>query len=271
MRCVGSLTEVSRLSELLRGPARKFNGGRICGLQSDADQAEGKYQTGTDCAVRRVNEGKAPLNSHLPRMRRIWRSICLLFLRFERRRAEDMMGRYFMNITLCVLTFLLLAPGAPGNPSRAQSCNPAVVNYIVRDEGGKVLSAAELKSVYEQLPKSIGDARMDIGEVSFADDGKSFYWPESVDWEKGKKAPSLQFANAETCTMRLTEATLTYNNKRMRLIFNIDIARKQPDRRPVIDSAPFQEGIFELDLSGWSHDVDKVIPAERWKKVKGKV
>ena len=74
-----------------------------------------------------------------------------------------------MNITLGVLTFLLLAPCATGNPSRAQSCNPAVVNYIVRDEGGKGLSESELKSVYEQLPKSIGDARIDVGEVSFAE------------------------------------------------------------------------------------------------------
>jgi len=175
-----------------------------------------------------------------------------------------------MNITLFVLTSLVLATSAPDNPSRAQSCNPAVVNYIVRDEGGKVLSEAELKSVYEQLPKSIGDAHTDVGKVSFEDDGKTFYWPESVDWEKGKKVPSLQFANAETCTMHLTEATLTYHNKRMRMIFNIDIARKQPDRRPVVDSLPFQEGAFELDLSGWSHDENKVIPAERWKKVKGK-
>jgi hypothetical protein len=57
----------------------------------------------------------------------------------------------------------------------------------------------------------------------------------------------------------------------MRLIFNIDIARTQPDRRPVIDSPPFQEGIFELDLSGWPRSENKMIPAERWKKVKGKV
>ena len=176
----------------------------------------------------------------------------------------------FMNISLLILTLLVLATCAPGNLSNAQSCNPAVVNYIVRDEGGKVLSEAELKSVYEQLPKSIGDARTDVGEVSLYDDGKSFYWPESVDWKKGTKVPSLQFANAETCTIHLTEATLTYHNKRMRMIFNIDIARKQPDRRPVIVSPPFQEGAFELDLSGWSHYEDKVIPAERWKKVKGK-
>src|SRR5215510_13769512 len=97
------------------------------------------------------------------------------------------MVRYFMNRTFGVLTFLLLASYAPGHASLAQSCNPAVVNYIVRDERGKVLSVAELKSINDQLPKSIGDARIDVGEVSFADDGKSFYWPESVDWEKGKK------------------------------------------------------------------------------------
>jgi len=94
--------------------------------------------------------------------------------------------KHFMNITSFVLTLLVLATCAPGDPSQPQSCNPAVVNYIVRDEGGKVLSEAELKSIYEQLPKSIGDAHTDVGEVSFADDGKSFYWPESVDWKKVK-------------------------------------------------------------------------------------
>jgi hypothetical protein len=39
----------------------------------------------------------------------------------------------------------------------------------------------------------------------------------------------------------------------------IDITWAQPDRRPVIDSLPFQEGSFELDLSGWSHDNDPSI------------
>jgi hypothetical protein len=70
--------------------------------------------------------------------------------------------------------------------------------------------------------------------------------------------------------MRLTEATLTYHNKVMRLIFKIDIARDQLDRRPVIDSPPFQEGAFELDLNGWSRDKDRMIPAQRWKKIKDK-
>jgi len=156
---------------------------------------------------------------------------------------------------------------APARLVRAQSCNPAVVSYIVRDENGKVMDKAALRSVYEELPRSIDDAQVDVGETSFADDGKTFYWPESVDWPKGKKASDLEFVNSQTCTMHLSEATLTYHHKKMRLIFNLEITRAQADRRPVIDSPAFQEGTFALDLTGWSHDRDQMIPAARWKKI----
>lgn len=50
--------------------------------------------------------------------------------------------------------------------------------------------------------------------------------------------------------MHLGEATLQYGGKRMRLFFNIDITRNQDDRRPVIDSLPFQTGAFKLEMSG---------------------
>lgn len=172
-----------------------------------------------------------------------------------------------MRVAMFVVLLLALATGAPDNSTRAQSCNPAVVNYIVRDESGQVLSAAELKTVYEQLPQAIGAARTYMGEVSFKADGKSYYWPESADWGKGRKVPSLGFANAETCAMPLTEVTLTYHDRKMRLIFNLDVTRTQPDRRQVIDSQPFQTGTFKLDLNGWSRNENEVIPAERWKKV----
>jgi hypothetical protein len=169
-----------------------------------------------------------------------------------------------------VALFLTLMPGAPAGLARAQFCNPAVVSLIVRDENGNVLKETELKSIFEQLPKTIGDAELFTGEVSFADDGKTFFWPESTDWKKGKKVSALQFINSGTCQMRLTEVTITYHNKKMRLIFNIDIERSQPDRRPVIDSLPFQEGTFSLDLSGWPRDEDKMIPSLRWKKIEDK-
>jgi hypothetical protein len=146
-----------------------------------------------------------------------------------------------MNMALFVAMLPALAMVAPGKPTRAQSCNPAVVSYLVRDERGQVISAAELKAVYEQLPQSIGDAHLDAGEVSFKADGKSYYWPEDANWAQGRKLPALQFANAAACAMRLTEVTLTRNNRQMRLIFNLEVTRAQPDRRLVVDALPFQQ------------------------------
>ncbi len=166
-------------------------------------------------------------------------------------------------LSLWLITALLFSPTTIN-----QSCNPAVVDYIIRDETGKVLSEADVNSVASMLPKTIDNATVDPTLVSFASDKVTYYWPESVEWEKGTKVPALGFANAATCTLHLTEVTLTYKNKKMRLIFNVDIARSQQDRRPVVDSLPFQEGAFELDLKDWERESHKLIPATRWKKAK---
>ena len=152
--------------------------------------------------------------------------------------------------------------------SYAQSCNPAMVSYIVRDETGRVLTGTELKTAAEQLPKQIGDATTSVDETSFAPDNQTFYWRESAEWEKGAKQPSLQFSNGGICAMRFSEITLVRHKKRMRLIFDIEILRFQSDRRPVVDSLPFQGGTFRLDLSGWTHEIDKLIPASRWKRIR---
>ena len=152
--------------------------------------------------------------------------------------------------------------------AKAQSCNPAAVSYIVRDEQGSVIGGEELNTIQQQLPKTIGNADTSVDEVSFASDGVTFYWPESVDWDKGNKLPALDFVNAGTCTLNLPEVVLTYHGKKMRLIFNISIDRYQNDRRPVVDSLPFQEGTFVLDLRWWQRSEDKMIPATLWKKSK---
>ena len=150
----------------------------------------------------------------------------------------------------------------------AQSCNPAVVHYLVRDEQGKVLSGEQLKTIHQQLPEKIGNADTAVGEVSFTGDGVTYYWPESVDWDKGSKVSTLEFANAGTCTLNLPRVELAYRGMKMTLIFELGIERHQDDRRPVIDALPFQNGTFILNLSGWSHSRDKMIPATRWKKSK---
>lgn len=167
------------------------------------------------------------------------------------------------------ISIIILLICGSASLSQAQYCNPAVVSYLVHDENGKLLSESELKAVHEQLPKSIGDADTFLGEISLAEDGKNFYRPESVNFDKGKKMPALEFINAKTCTMHLSEVTLVYHDKRMRLIFNVDIARNQSNRRPVIDSLVFQEGTFELDKSQLPEG-DELVPSTSWKKVKDK-
>jgi len=150
-----------------------------------------------------------------------------------------------------------------------QSCNPAVVSYVVRDEKGVVLNEAELQTIYAQLPKKIGNAGLEAGQVSVAENGEDFYWPESVDWSRGRKEPALEFANAATCTMQLSEVTLLYHGRKMHLIFNIEIDRTMPNRRPVVESLPFQEGTFVLDLKNWGGESLRIIPASHWKKLAG--
>jgi len=164
---------------------------------------------------------------------------------------------------LAIFAGLVFFPSASAN---AQFCNPAAVSYIVRDEQGAVIGGEKLDAIEQQLPKIIGNADTSVDEVSFASDGVSFYRRESVDWEKGKKVPALNFVNAGTCTLNFPEVVLTYHGKKMRLIFNINIDRHQNDRRPVVDSLPFEEGTFVLDLTSLPRDGDKMIPATLWKK-----
>ena len=167
-----------------------------------------------------------------------------------------------------VFGFVLGLLFLPLTSVNAQFCNPAVVDYIVRDGKGSVLSGEELKTIHHPLPETIGDGNTAVSEVSFTGDGVTYYWPESVDWDKGSKVSTLEFANAGTCTLNLPRVELAYRGMKMTLIFELGIERHQDDRRPVIDALPFQNGTFILDLSGWSHSRDKMIPATRWKKSK---
>ena len=169
-----------------------------------------------------------------------------------------------MRRILWIALFLFVA----FRPSFAQSCNPASVFYIVRDEQGKVVGTADLASIAAQLPKTIGDAKTGANEISVKPDKFTYYWHEDADYDRGSKMPALLFSNAATCTMHLGEATINYHGKTMRLIFNIDISRTQDDRQQVIDSLTLQNGTFQLDLKGWGREREKIIPATHWKKVR---
>jgi hypothetical protein len=175
------------------------------------------------------------------------------------------MDNHVMRVTICSTLLLLFV----FSTAQAQSCNPASVSLVLHNQDGTLLSESEIKEVAGKLPKEIGDATIWVGDASIAPDNKTFYWEEDSDnRSKGKKLPVLNFSNSGTCTMHLTEATLDHNGMKLNLIFNIDIARDTRDRRPVIIAPRFQTGSFKLDLTGWSHDPNSVIPALRWKRVK---
>jgi hypothetical protein len=140
-----------------------------------------------------------------------------------------------------------------------QSCRPAELNYIVRDASGNVMSDTMLKEVFKQMkPPTSG-----VGEVAFASDGRLVGCSGK---EPAVTMADIFFVDANTCKMTVGEVALTRGSDTMRLIFDLDIDR----RAYTVDSVPFRAGTFRLDQKGLA-DIDQssVVPAERWKKVKG--
>ena len=113
-----------------------------------------------------------------------------------------------------------------------------------------------------------------VGTLYVSEDGKRYERSYIEEPNKaGKKIPVLSYVDVSyICRMKVSEATLTYRGKTMRLIFNVDIPNKElPFNSLTVDSLPFQEGTFKLDLSGGrDEDWGKGVPARRWKKVRGK-
>jgi hypothetical protein len=171
-----------------------------------------------------------------------------------------------------VVALLIFVAYASTGSIYAQSCQPAAVDYIVRDEGGKVLGEIELKAVYERmskLPSEVGDVY--VGTAFLATGWKTFYSPYSEDRKNGEKVPVIAFEHSGPCHLKFTDATLEYDGKKMRLIFAVDIpSKEQPVHDMVIDSLPFQGGTFKLDPSGLEHEDHRVMAASRWKRVSAK-
>jgi hypothetical protein len=154
----------------------------------------------------------------------------------------------------------------------AQECHPAIVNYIVRDEKGKVLGKSDLNAVYERiskLPSEVGSVY--LGTAFLAKDRETFYSPYSEERKNGEEVPVIAFGHSGPCQLKFADSTLEYHGKKMRLFFDVDIpSKEQPVYDVVVDSLPFQEGTFKLDLSGLKQDDHRVMAASRWKRVSGK-
>jgi hypothetical protein len=167
-----------------------------------------------------------------------------------------------------------------------RQCCCATLDYLVRDEKGKLLSADRVKA--EVLEKVWGNGG-DSGDLRFHlpsyllssvhNAGNTGYSMEELE-----RAPkSLQFETG--CVTRLIKVALEYRDQRMILSF-----RNTPfETTFYVDSLPFQAGEFEIECSRRgsgeilgklsSKDLDNekdlkklkgaaVVSAKQWKKVK---
>src|SRR5690348_8500765 len=123
--------------------------------------------------------------------------------------------------------------------SWAQSCRPAELNYIVRDQKGNVLSESALKTIYKQ-EKVPG---FGVGTVALTKEGTLIGYTAN---KPAEMLPVIYVANAATCRVKVGEFTLEYGGRQMHLIFDLDIDR----RAYTIDSLPFRPGTFRLDQKG---------------------
>jgi hypothetical protein len=185
-----------------------------------------------------------------------------------------------MEVALRVVVALLTL--AAFSAVDAQVCPDTGLHYVVRDQSGKALDETQLAAVLEQSPKPVGaDVRAMVGAVSRSQDGR--YWPS---WANGTRVAVLDFLGHEggaLCSVQVAEITLNYERHRMRLIFGAALsgvpgsaANDYPPKPPyhvVIESLPFQDGTFRLDLARWlatfRHWGDwgpgyPAVPAEYW-------
>jgi hypothetical protein len=169
-----------------------------------------------------------------------------------------------------VLAAALLMAGLCPSTKEAfgQSCRPAVVSYIVRDEKGSVLNETDLGLMSREMTSGWGTRK-----IAFSEDGKSLISEYSEDAKRAvNQVPVLTVSNATKCELWLKEVTLRYGARTMRLVFNLHVYR----RAIAIDSLPFADGTFQLELeTEWPNKTEAYqgqshIPAARWKKVSDK-
>ena len=115
----------------------------------------------------------------------------------------------------------------------AQSNGPCQIIYLVRDEKGELLDPALLESI-----AAAKGEEMKPGETFIKNaDGTT---TENVKCLKSR----LDIGGKP---LRLSELTLKYHGKTMRLSFQLQIV----EERRVIDSVPFQESAFKLENGKW--------------------
>jgi hypothetical protein len=157
-----------------------------------------------------------------------------------------------MRIVVLFVLVLAVCSFADG-----QSCRPAELNYIVRDETGKVLSERELKDIFKQMKEGVTG----VGSVSLTEEGTLVGYSGK---EPKETLPVIYVVDAAACHIKVGEFTLQIGGHRMRLIFDLELDR----RALTIDSLPFQAGTYRLDKRDLENGfAERIVPATRWKRV----
>jgi hypothetical protein len=142
----------------------------------------------------------------------------------------------------------------------AQLCSPVGIFSIVRGEDGRVLNEAELEFVLEESPAPLGDGVAAATHAVYENEAESAYL---ISREGDPRIPIFYFRGTRPdCFLHLTEVTLVYRQREMRLVFAVTLEAGTEVRTPegayltrpllmVVDSLPFREGAFELDFDSW--------------------
>jgi hypothetical protein len=129
-----------------------------------------------------------------------------------------------MSVKIEVLGILLGLLLLPLTTVSAQSCNPAAVNYIVRREGQR--HQRKTKDYSSATSRNNRKWKHRSRRSIFTSDGVTYYWPESVDWDR-KEGVDIGVCNAATCTLSLPRVDLEYHGMKMTVVFDISIERHQ--------------------------------------------
>ncbi|HYW70870.1 MAG TPA: hypothetical protein VE961_07545 [Pyrinomonadaceae bacterium] len=159
-------------------------------------------------------------------------------------------------VALIILNFT--APSA-----RAQSCRPTMLYYLVRDEKGKPVPPADKNISYQTKAKYTG-----WWDEGYEDVLNSAEMPKDVTGLNGKILKLYTGDGAACFFQKPVTLQIELNGKKMELIFKPlqDLKAKSADY--VVDSLPFQEGTFEIDLTFRKQWPPQFYPATGWQKMK---
>jgi hypothetical protein len=132
----------------------------------------------------------------------------------------------------CCVLALALSTAIHQPSAWAQSNRPAVIEYVVRDEAGKLLDPARLEAVSTKK----GEEMKPGTALLLHADGTQ----ESVNCLESRIDVGGQ-------PVKLSEMTLKYGGKTMRLVFDVTVV----EQKRTIDSLPFRSGTFKLQDNKW--------------------